>query len=173
MMLHITGLWQYHHPVPSEPSRSRNAGAILAPPPPEAYSTPINAGNHLAGNRFEAQWFSAHFDMLFPHFHIENLLSGIAVYEKRNFSNQLVAVDHQHFVVWNVIIDTQDCPQDWFQNIFPMEVDATVPINVSFITGIFQGSTNRRLPTSMKQPMNSSTEGLVWISLTFQSALRA
>ena len=103
MMLHITGLWQYHHPVPSEPSRSRNAGAILAPPPPEAYSTPINAGNHLAGNRFEAQWFSAHFDMLFPHFHIENLLSGIAVYEKRNFSNQLVAVDHQHFVVWNVI----------------------------------------------------------------------
>ena len=43
--------------------------------------------------------------MLFPHFHIENLLDGIGVWERRFIpSNELVIVDTTHRVVWNVIV---------------------------------------------------------------------
>lgn len=102
-MLSVTGLLEYHDPDTTNPARERNIGAIEVRQPPPEYARAINFRNHLAQNNIEAQWFSAHYDMLFPHFHIENRLRGINEDQTRNFEDQLVVVDHQNLVVWNVI----------------------------------------------------------------------
>ena len=104
LMLTVAGILHFHDPGLSEPSKTRNRDSMVVTVDPRL-NREINHNNHLAQNVYEAQWVSAHFDMLFPHFHIENLLNGIGVGERRYIpSNELVIVDTTHRVVWNVIV---------------------------------------------------------------------
>ena len=105
MMLKVTELIQLHNPEIAQAVRRRNEANFDVPAPVPRYNRPINHGNHLAGDEYEAQWITAHFDMLFPHFYIENRLNGIQINEVRALrNNQLVIVDTRYHVVWEMIV---------------------------------------------------------------------
>ena len=109
MMLRVTGIHRHFNPNSLRRTARHRVDLDLANPPvrpplPPQYSTPINDGNHLAGNAFEAKWVAAHFDMLFPHFRIESRIDGMQVNEVRPFSDQMVVVDVYHCIVWNFVV---------------------------------------------------------------------
>ena len=104
LMLTVTGLIQFHDPGFGKRAKPRNQSHVYIPCPHPKYSKEINYGNHLAGSKYEAQWISAHFDMLFPHFHIENRLEGLRLYEERQFFDSIVIIDIHHHVVWNLVV---------------------------------------------------------------------
>ena len=68
------------------------------------HNTKVNAGKRLANNKNEAQWVSAHFDMLLPHFHIINLYSSLKdVGNTQSQSFQMVVINVRHNIVWQFI----------------------------------------------------------------------
>ena len=68
------------------------------------YNTKVNAGKILAKNENEAQWVSAHFDMLLPHFHITNLYSSLKdVGNTQSQPFQMVVINIRHNAVWQFI----------------------------------------------------------------------
>ena len=109
IMLRVTGLNQHFNPEgPGNPARNRvNADLAMPgqmPPPQPQFATPINHGNHLAGNASEAKWVAAHFDMLFPHFRIESRIDGMQDNQVQSSNDQMVVVDVHHRIVWNFIV---------------------------------------------------------------------
>ena len=108
LMLTVTELVRFHDPGSSQPSKKRNAGAIRMNQAPTGFSTEINHGYHLASSPYEARRLSAHFDMLFPHYHMQNWLDGIDVGQPcRSRRDQLVVVDYHNndvHVVWLMIV---------------------------------------------------------------------
>ena len=85
MMLKATGLIELHDPNISEPARGRNDTQLQFLPRARGCNRPINYKNHLATNEYEARWFTAHFDMLFPHFYLESQLAEIAIGQRRHY----------------------------------------------------------------------------------------
>lgn len=99
MMLKGTGLLEYHDPALKATARGRNEFYMK----PQTSGTSINDLGRLAGNTYEAQWVSAYFDMLFPHFFLENQLTGIVPGEPRSLpTNELIVLDIHHHVFWQM-----------------------------------------------------------------------
>ena len=105
-MLNLFGLDQipgYTNPEGSEPSNTRNTNLYTRAQGNQDFTRPANFGNHLAANAYEAQWLVAHYDMLFPHFYIENKIGNIRPGDNRSINRQLLVVDYSNYVIWNII----------------------------------------------------------------------
>lgn len=124
MMLHGTGLLKYHNPKISYPAKSRNKARISCTP----LGTAINDDDRLARNAYEAKWISARFDMLFPHFHVENQLEGIKRGEVKSLpTNQLLVMDTHHHTVWRITVALRvtrlEYDNYWFKAVPSVQVD--------------------------------------------------
>ena len=105
MMLKATGLIDLVDPEISEPARKRNVDKLQFVPTIQGCDRPINDGNHLAADKEEAKWLTAHFDMLFPNFYLESQLSGIKVNEQRPLrTKELIIIDSHHHVIWSMVV---------------------------------------------------------------------
>ena len=62
--------------------------------PDPLYSISINEHYHLAANENEAEWVTAHFDMLFPHCRIKKRLEGIQDGQTASLRDEMIIVDH-------------------------------------------------------------------------------
>ena len=100
-MLTVTGLLAHFGPKIGE--RNRIDAGMRENIPVPGYGTP-NSGNHLAADEHEAMCVSAHFDMMFPYFSIKHRLRGIQDNQIVLLSNELIIVDTNHNVVWNIIV---------------------------------------------------------------------
>ena len=65
----------------------------------------MNAGGVLASSKVEAEWVSAHFDMLFPHFHIENRIQNLHPGPLPvSMRDKMIVVNVASNTVWEFII---------------------------------------------------------------------
>ena len=101
-MLTVTGLLD--HFKPKSKISERNRAGMLEDKPPPRYARPINSGNHLAADEYEAMCVSAHFDMMWPYFRIKHGLRDIQDNQTVPFTNELIIVDTNHNVVWEMIV---------------------------------------------------------------------
>ncbi len=102
-MLKLFVLDQVVDPEGSEPSHTRNTNLYGVAPVNPNFARPANFGNHLAANPNEAQWLVAHYDMLFPHFYIQNKIANIQPQQHRGINRQLIIVDYVNFVIWDIV----------------------------------------------------------------------
>ena len=93
----------YTNPEGSEPLNTRNTNLYTRAQGNQDFARPANFDNHLAANPYEAQWLVAHYDMLFPHFYIENKISNIRPGNNRSINRQLLVIDYNNYVIWNII----------------------------------------------------------------------
>ena len=97
MMLKGAKLDGFHNPGISQPAKRRNEGNLHFRP------DPIDLTQQF--NRYEAQWLSAHFDMLLPHFFVEKQLENIQLHRVRALpTNELVVVDINNDIIWQIIV---------------------------------------------------------------------
>ena len=102
MMLKGANILHLHNPATTQHAKNfydanMNINAT------QRYLDPMNV---IAANPLEAQWLSAHFDMLFPHFYLEYMLKGIQPGRSnaRHLpTNQLVVIDTRNHVIWQII----------------------------------------------------------------------
>ena len=108
LMLRVTrmlGPDLYKHDILSQPGLGRVVTDLQNPEQIVREGVEMNAGDLLASNKVEAEWVSAHFDMLFPHFHIENRIQnlhpgGPAV----SLRDEMIVINIASHTVWDFII---------------------------------------------------------------------
>lgn len=127
MMLCGTGLLRFHDPDIGPYAKRRNSARIRCTNKTQSVIG-INYDGRLASNACEAQWISAHFDMLFPHFHVQNQLESIIPGEVRSLpTNELVVMDTRHHMVWQIIVSLQVTrlmgPYFWLQAVPIVQVN--------------------------------------------------
>ena len=106
LMLTVTGILGpglFDHNTLSQPALGRVVTDLQNPQQIVREGVEMNAGGLLANTRVEAEWVSAHFDMLFPHFHIENRihLSPLPVV---SMGDEMIVVNIASNTVWDFII---------------------------------------------------------------------
>ena len=62
---------------------------------------------HLAKDKYDAQWLSAHFDMLYPHFYLEYQLRGIKPGDNRSIHNKMLVIDTRHHIIWKITVSLE------------------------------------------------------------------
>ena len=101
-MLKLFELDRMVDPEGSEPSNARNTNLYTKTPVDPKFARPANFGNKLAANAYEARWLITYYDMLFPHFYIENKISNIRPGDNRSINRQLVVIDYNNYVIWMI-----------------------------------------------------------------------
>lgn len=107
LMLRVTRISElFDHDTLSQPALGRVGTDLQNPQQIVRVGVAMNDGGHLARNNVEAEWVSAHFDMLFPHFHIENRIRDLHPGQQRPVSmrDEMIVVNTESCTVWDFII---------------------------------------------------------------------
>ena len=108
LMLRVTrlsGPGLFDHDTLSQPALGRVVTDLQNPQQIVREGVEMNAGGLLANTRVEAEWVSAHFDMLFPHFHIENRIQNLQPGQRPvSMRDEMIVVNRERNTVWDFII---------------------------------------------------------------------
>ena len=95
---------EYTIPIGSSPSTDRNNELYVSPPVVPRYDRPANFNNHLAADDYEVEWLVVYYDMLFTYNFIKKKIESIQNGETNgNINRQLLVVDTNNFVFWDII----------------------------------------------------------------------
>uniref|UniRef100_A0A1X7SLC5 Uncharacterized protein n=1 Tax=Amphimedon queenslandica TaxID=400682 RepID=A0A1X7SLC5_AMPQE len=102
---------------------------------PQVSGININDGNHLASNLIEVRWIVAHFDMLVPHFHIENIINAKDENVPFGITSEMIIIDHHFYKAWHITSvlsitnEGQHCIGDSARRVWHFISDVQVMVN--------------------------------------------
>jgi hypothetical protein len=123
MMLKGAKLLHLHDPKPKDTARQRNMAALTFG---RDWHRPGVGDIPLATDEYQAQWISAHFDMLLPQFYLQCELNNIEPghHDIRSFTRELVVVNTNRHTTWHIIaalqVERLDSPEGFQLQAVPL-----------------------------------------------------